>query len=74
MGIELLFGELKTQYELGEFDTNKKHVVEIARQQPDMDRRKTLVVHRRTGCLIIHASVRVVLSHRMSESVHPEVC
>ena len=26
---ELLFRELKTQYELDEFDTTKKHVVEI---------------------------------------------
>jgi transposase len=33
-----------------------------------------LVVHRKTGCLTRHASVRVVLSHRMSESVYPEVC
>jgi len=33
-----------------------------------------IVVHRRSGYLIRHASVRIVLSHRMSESVHPEVC
>jgi len=26
---ELIFRELKTQYELDEFDTSKKHVVEI---------------------------------------------
>jgi hypothetical protein len=33
-----------------------------------------IVVHRRIGWLTRHASVRVVLSYRISESVHPEVC
>ena len=33
-----------------------------------------VVVHRGSGCLTRYASVRIVLSHRISESVHPEVC
>jgi len=40
----------------------------FARLTPD------LVAHRRSGCLSRHASVRIVLSHRLSELVHPEVC
>ncbi len=33
-----------------------------------------IVVHRGIGCLTGRASVRIVLSHRIGESVHPEVC
>jgi hypothetical protein len=57
--VELLFRELKTQYELDEFDRTKKHIVEI------------LIYAALLTLLVSRALLNVVTDHADDEAVFP---